>query len=358
MVDPGDLASGELRGREAPLREEPARVLDEPLAGHFHNFESRHVRAAEGVDDDVDLDVGAAVTAERRGGHVAEGRRFHDRGRRHAIDGQIRLHRRAAARLRAVALLEGLCHPDTGLGLDARPGRAMRASAGDGGNCQKGDGSHLIGGRGKRNVSARWRRRAVYAAPSARADRLLLYFRRRAKVTEDAMLALGCACHAYLPTVLDEQVREQRPLRPREKLHEILLDLDRIRLARERQTLAKARDVGVDHHPFIASERIPEDDICRLAAHTGQPDQLLHLRRYRATMSLRNHGRHPDEASRLGPEEARALYHLLELFELRSGERRGGCITSEQRRRDHIDALVSALGAQDGRDEELEWSLE
>jgi hypothetical protein len=66
--------------------------------------------------------------------------------------------------------------------------------------------------------------------------------------------------------VLDEEMSEQRPLLRRKELHQILLDLYRIAVFRECQPLAQSSDVGVDDHSLVAAERVPENDVRRLAA--------------------------------------------------------------------------------------------
>ena len=61
-------------------------------------------------------------------------------------------------------------------------------------------------------------------------------------------------------------MREQRPLLRRKELHQILLDLYRVAVLRECQPLAQSSDVGVDYDALVAIERVPENDVRRLAA--------------------------------------------------------------------------------------------
>src|SRR5690349_24723294 len=66
MVDEWDLTALQHRWRKRPLRDHTPDVVREPFVRDFHNFESLHVGAAQRVDEDVDLDLGAAIFAERR----------------------------------------------------------------------------------------------------------------------------------------------------------------------------------------------------------------------------------------------------------------------------------------------------
>src|SRR4051812_12002190 len=158
--------------------------------------------------------------------------------------------------------------------------------------------------------------------------------------------------------MLDQQMREQRPLLAWKQGHQVLLDLDRIGVARERQALAHACDVRIDDDSLVALERVAEDDIRRLASHAGKLDELLHLGWYDAAVMLGDRGRHADETLRFVAKESGALDHLLELLGLRRRKSFGRCITTKERGGDHVHALVGALRAEDRRDEELERCLE
>ena len=68
-------------------------------------------------------------------------------------------------------------------------------------------------------------------------------------------------------------------------------------------------------------------------------------------MTLVDGGRHADEAPGLVPEKSRAFDHLLELLELRRRERLRARITTKEGGRDHVDALVRTLRAEDRSDE-------
>src|SRR5215208_2061938 len=75
-------------------------------------------------------------------------------------------------------------------------------------------------------------------------------------------------------------------------------------------------------------------------------------------MLLAERGGHADETLRLAAKEARALDQLLDILLTCGGERACVGVAGEQRRRDHVHALVGALRAQDGCAEQLERAPE
>ena len=74
--------------------------------------------------------------------------------------------------------------------------------------------------------------------------------------------------------VPDQQVREAAPVRPRNELHQVALDLDRILVPRQPEALRKPAHVRVDHDALRVAE-LGRDDVGRLARDAGQPQQLL-----------------------------------------------------------------------------------
>ena len=61
---------------------------------------------------------------------------------------------------------------------------------------------------------------------------------------------------------------EKRPLGARNEGDQFPLDLFRIGLPRESETLSQPRDVRIHDDALIQPERVAEDDIGRLAPHT------------------------------------------------------------------------------------------
>src|SRR5688572_28570325 len=108
-------------------------------------------------------------------------------------------------------------------------------------------------------------------------------------------------------------MRELRPLLARNDLHQVLLDLDRIRLAGETEAERHARDMGVDDDALAPAERVAKDHVRRFAADARELRQLLHRARDIAAMLVDEGARHADEALRLLAEEAGALNAILQI---------------------------------------------
>ena len=82
---------------------------------------------AQGIDDDVDLDLGTAVLPERRLGHVPERRGLHRDDGRDPFDFEVGLECRATSRLDAITLLQRAGDSRADLRLRRRRRRGVRA---------------------------------------------------------------------------------------------------------------------------------------------------------------------------------------------------------------------------------------
>src|SRR5690349_9926133 len=86
----------------------------------------------------------------------------------------------------------------------------------------------------------------------------------RAVGGQRAYRAARLARVAHAAAVEDQPVREHGPALARHDRHERELDLDRVGLARQRESMREPADVRVDDEPGN-SERVPEDDVRGLA---------------------------------------------------------------------------------------------
>ena len=90
-----------------------------------------------------------------------------------------------------------------------------------------------------------------------------------------ALAALRTSGDADLSPVVDQPVRELNPLRRRQQLLQILLDLDRIGLLRQPQQPRDAFHMRINDDPARDSKGSPQHHVRRLATHTRQLDQLI-----------------------------------------------------------------------------------
>ena len=88
-------------------------------------------------------------------------------------------------------------------------------------------------------------------------------------------------------------------------------------------------------------------------AHARQSGQRFHVRWHFACVVLHERLCHPDQRFGLGAEKAGRMDLRLEFLLRRLRQCGSGRITLEQRRRDHVDALIGRLRRQDRRDQQL-----
>ena len=99
--------------------------------GDFHNFERRHIGVSKRIDEDIDLDLGTPVFAERGFGRVSERRWLHRHDSRNAVDFEIGLECSASTGFDAVALLKWSGDSRAYLRLRRRRGRSVGAGGGE-----------------------------------------------------------------------------------------------------------------------------------------------------------------------------------------------------------------------------------
>src|SRR6059058_1302027 len=162
---------------------------------------------------------------------------------------------------------------------------------------------------------------------------------------------------AHATPMPDQRVREPGPLVARHECHQVPLDLHRVILFREGEQGRNSLDVRVDHDAFVLPEPGAEDDVRGFAAHTGEPDQLLHGVGYRASMALDQRLRHPDDGFGLVAEEPRAVDLLLQDLRVGAGIVLSRAILREQRRGNHVDSRIGRLGRENRGDQQLECAL-
>jgi hypothetical protein len=113
----------------------------------------------------------------------------------------------------------------------------------------------------------------------------------------------------------------------------------------------------IDNDSFVLAECIAQDDVRGFSANSRKFDQGVHCIRDFTVVPLDESLPKPYQTLRLIAEESGAPDKLLEFLLLRVGKGLRGGIRLEQERRHHVDAFVRALSAQNGRHQQLEWSL-
>ena len=155
----------------------------------------------------------------------------------------------------------------------------------------------------------------------------------------------------------DEKVREASPVGTRHDPLQVTLDLHRILLAGEPETLREAPDVRVDDDPLCVTE-LGCDDVRGLASDAGKLHEILEPPRNLAVELLEQHAHGAADRLRLLPEEAGRVDVSLELL-LRHGEVvLRPVVLLKERPRHTVDVDVGRLGRQHHRDEELERGAE
>jgi len=174
-----------------------------------------------------------------------------------------------------------------------------------------------------------------------------------AELLEVAAVAFGLAGVADLAAVVDELMGEGDPAVLRNHLHQFLLDfLGRVAFG-EAEAVGDAEDMGVDHDAFSFAEADTEDDVGGFAGGAGDGDELgeglgdltVEIGDDFAGSAL--------DGFCLVVVEAGGADEGFELGEGGFGHRGGSGEALEERRGDHVDADVGALGGEDGGDEQF-----
>ena len=179
-------------------------------------------------------------------------------------------------------------------------------------------------------------------------------FAARAKGKDFAVVAIGLTSEASPATVPDEPVAPVCPIFPWNELHQILLDLLGIGLARNPKSMREAHHMRVDDDAFVFSEGVAEDNVGRFPSHAREGRAV--------SPSCQERGRHVRPQSR--PLHRGGSLFCCEknrsngsFFQSRRSRFRvigGAPIFREQRRRDGIHSLVGALRGQNRRHQKFE----
>src|SRR5205085_7089667 len=111
---------------------------------------------------------------------------------------------------------------------------------------------------------------------------------RGAEVVDDAVLAAGRAGDADAAAVPDQQMREETPILARHEPLQVALDLYRVLLPRQPESLGQPAHVRVDDDPLRIAE-LRGDHVGRLPRHARQADEVLEPPRYAAVVLLELH---------------------------------------------------------------------
>ena len=97
-------------------------------------------------------------------------------------------------------------------------------------------------------------------------------------------------------------------------------------------------------------EYIAKDEVCRLASHAGQGEQLVHAVGHPAAVLCEQHLRAGHDVARLRVEETAGAYVALDLGDVGLGKGFEGRIALKERGRYHVHSLVRTLGGEaDGK---------
>ena len=93
-------------------------------------------------------------------------------------------------------------------------------------------------------------------------------------LSNGTFLAEGFSCHTGSSTMPDEKARKMGPLPLRNDLDQVEFNLHRVLIFCQTDPLAQSLDMGIDNDSRD-SKGIPQDDIGRLSANSGEGHQLL-----------------------------------------------------------------------------------
>ena len=185
-------------------------------------------------------------------------------------------------------------------------------------------------------------------------DRFISRVAQRFHVALGAFRFPGVADSASVP---DQLVGKLDPFVPRNDLHQILLDLLRIFIARQIQAVRKTQHVRIHYHSAGDSIRGAEHDVSRFSRNTGQREYLFHRARH-LPAELFNDG---FAGSHYGlgfvPEKSRRTNVLFQFAWGRKSERLRIRILLIERFSNLIHAHVRALRGKNRGDQQLKCIL-
>ena len=174
-----------------------------------------------------------------------------------------------------------------------------------------------------------------------------------AELLEVAAAAFGFAGVADLAAVMDELMREGDPVILGNDLHQFLFDFLRRVAFGNAQAAGDAEDVRVDDYAFGFAEADAEDDVGGFAGDTGDGDELGEGLRDLAAELGDDFAGGTLNGFGLVVEEAGGADEGFEFGEGCLGHGGWGGEAAEERRGDHVDTDVGALGGEDGGDQKL-----
>ncbi len=159
---------------------------------------------------------------------------------------------------------------------------------------------------------------------------------------------------ANCPAMEHQPVAEVVGLLRREHPAQLHLHLHRVLGAvGEAQQAGDADAVGVRHHHAGHMEHIPQHQVGRLAAHSGQLQQLLHGAGDLSSVIPQQHLGGPHDVPGLGPEKASGVDVLFHLRHVGPGQVLQGGESGVQGGGDLVHPLVGALGRQTHGEQQL-----
>ncbi len=144
-----------------------------------------------------------------------------------------------------------------------------------------------------------------------------------------------------------------RPTLARDDLHQVLLDLFRCILHGQLEPPRDSVNMRVHHHAFVFLEPRPQHDVCGLARHPRQRQQLVHLLRDLAAKFADYLARRAHNRFRFIAEEPGGSDVSLDLLRLHPRQRLRRRVFAEQLRGGFVDALVGALRGKNRRHQQF-----
>ena len=148
-------------------------------------------------------------------------------------------------------------------------------------------------------------------------------------------------------------MREAPPVLARHQPDQVTLDLDRVLVPRQPQSLRQPPHVRVDDDPLRIAQ-LGGDDVRGLPRDSGKPNQLLELSGHLAVELLEQHLHRPPQRLRLLAEEAGREDVSLELLRRDGQVVLGTAVLLKERLGDAVDVHVRRLRRQHHGDEKLE----
>ena len=126
-----------------------------------------------------------------------------------------------------------------------------------------------------------------------------------------------------------------------------------LQIIHQSHAIAQADTVGVHHYAAGQVIDVPQQQVCGLAPHAGETQQVLHAVRHASAIVGQEHPAGQHDVPGLGPVKAAGMYIRLYLLRRGFGEGLQRRETGKQRRSHQIDPGVCTLGAEAHGDHQL-----